>query len=66
MAQVVSYDPTLHDQRSASYTHCAQGGTECGTKPEFTVNGPKQKISACHRHLAGAVREADGMPTRVG
>jgi hypothetical protein len=64
MAQVVSYDRALHDQGSASYTHCAQGGTECSTPPTFTVQGPAQKISTCDRHLAGAVREADRMPAR--
>jgi hypothetical protein len=66
MAQVVAYDRELHDQRSASYTHCAQGGTECPTPPVFTVRGPAQKISACDRHLAGAVREANRMPARAG
>jgi len=64
MAEVVRYDPELHDEESASYTHCAQGGTECPRDPEFTVRSRTHTISACSTHLAGAVRQADHMPAR--
>ena len=60
MATVTAFDPSLHPGASAD--HCGQGGTECQTPPEFSVQGERQTISACARHLAGAVREAEGMP----
>ena len=63
MAQVSGFDPALHRGR-ASVDHCGQGGTECTAEPEFSVVGVHHTISACARHLAGAVREAEGMPPR--
>lgn len=64
MAEVIAFDPELHAGR-ASAERCGQGGSDsCSVPPEFSVTGQKQKISACANHLAGAVREADGMPPR--
>lgn len=64
MAEVIAFDPSLHTGR-ASAERCGQGGSDsCSSPPEFSVLGEKQKISACSGHLAGAVREADGMPPR--
>ncbi len=64
MAEVRAFDPAMHVGR-ASETRCGQGGSDnCAAPPAFTVVGPKQTISACDVHLAGAVREADGMPRR--
>ena len=61
MATVTPYDATLHEGM-ASADHCGQGVTECDTAPEFSVRGERQTISACGRHLAGAVREAHAIP----
>jgi hypothetical protein len=61
MAEVVAFDASLHAGR-ASAERCGQGGSDsCTTLPEFSVRGARQTISACAKHLAGAVREAEGM-----
>jgi len=65
MAEVVRYDRALHDEESASYTHCGQGGADtCPRPPEFTVRSATHTISACGTHLAGAIRQAEHMPAR--
>ncbi len=64
MAEVIAFDAGLHIGRSSAQ-RCGQGGADsCSESPEFSVSGEKQKISACASHLAGAVREAEGMPRR--
>ena len=64
MAEVIAFDAELHAGR-ASALRCGQGGSDsCSFPPESSVIGEKQKISACASHLAGAVREAHGMPPR--
>jgi len=64
MATVTAFDPELHFGRASS-SRCGQGGADgCSAEPEFSVKGERQTISACAKHLAGAVREAEGMPPR--
>jgi hypothetical protein len=62
MAIVLPFDQALHSGASAD--HCGQGGTECGAEPEFSVRSRRHTVSACARHLVGAVRQANGMSVR--
>lgn len=64
MAEVTAYDATLHAGR-ASAERCGQGGSDgCTSPPEFSVRSDRHTISSCASHLAGAVRQAEGMPAQ--
>ena len=64
MAEVIAYDPTLHTGR-ASAERCGQGGSDgCTAAPEFSIRSDRHTISSCASHLAGAVRQAEGMHAR--
>ena len=61
---VQAFDPALHAGVSKD-GKCGQGGRDtCSQPPVFSVVGHRYKVAACDTHLAGAVRQAAGMPAR--
>ena len=56
------YDRETHAPRTQSYLApetCAHGGQDtCSNPPLFSVTSPAWSISACHRHVFGALAQA--------
>ena len=66
MVDVVAYDKKLHTGEVSKLGACAQGGRDtCHEAAEFLVGNPGGfNMSACAKHLAGAVRTAEEMPAQ--
>ena len=66
MATVEPFDPTLHAEGSVSREgHCGQGGRDyCDQPAVFSVVGDDFRIAACDTHVAGALRQALGLPAK--
>lgn len=66
MARVEPFDRELHAEGSVSgQGRCGQGGRDtCDADPVFSVVGDHYRVAACDEHLAGAVRQALGLPAR--
>jgi hypothetical protein len=67
MTTVESFDPHHHQHGTVSRAgSCAQGGRDtCGNPPVFSVLGSHYRVAACDEHLAGAARQALGLPPRT-
>lgn len=65
MAEVLAFDTGNHSGEVSRSGACAQGGRDtCHDPAEFSVKRDGFNMSACAKHLAGAVRTAEGMPSR--
>ena len=66
MATVVHLNAASHTGAVSKAGHCGQGGRDtCVNEPVFSVEGESYNVGTCDVHLAGAVRQANGMPRRV-
>ncbi len=66
LAEVVPYDVARHGARTVSARgSCAQGGVDtCAAQPVFSVIGETYTVAACDDHVAGALRQALGIPSQ--
>ncbi len=66
--EIFPYDRTRHGPKDVSaQNRCGQGGRDtCEVSPVFSVVGtnPNYKVATCDSHVAGALRQALGMPER--
>ena len=65
---VYPFDAALHGPGTSSHDgNCAQGGKDtCHRGAAFSVLSDRYRVASCDLHLAGAVRDAAGMPPRSG
>lgn len=65
MVTVDAFDAAAHTGTASREGVCGQGGRDtCSKPPVFSVHGDRYNVGACDEHLAGAVRQALGLPAR--
>lgn len=65
VAKIEPYEASLHTGAVSKGGLCGQGGQDtCRRESVFSVIGDRYNVAACDVHVAGAVRQALGLPQR--